>query len=123
MFLLMFLRLYAALTLNLLPVIGFLMILIVLLGMRMARLEGWSRSRGLYCAFITATTVGYGEVHPTLPRTRALAIVIAFLGLILTGILVALAINSVQIAARETGGIDRLTERLSSAGFVVPAED
>ena len=119
MFLIVFFRIYGMMLLNILPVIAFMSLMLVLLGLRMAKLEKWSRSRGIYCAFITATTVGYGVVHPTRPRTRVLAVVIAFVGLTLTGIMVGLAFASVEIAARETGLIERMTERLYKAGIDV----
>ena len=103
MFVLTFLLLFALVSWKLLPIIGLLLSLICFLGWRIARHEGWSLSRGLYCAFITATTVGYGVIHPTKPRTRALSIIIALLGLLLTGIMVALAMQSLELAAEYTG--------------------
>lgn len=120
MFLFVFFKLYGVMLLNILPVVAFLSLLLILMGLRMAKLEKWSRSRGIYCAFITATTVGYGVVHPTKPRTRWLAVFIAFIGLILTGIMVALAITSLEIAARETGLVDRMIENFYRAGIGTP---
>ena len=65
--------------------------------------EGWSLSDSLYFGFITATTVGYGDFHPKLNKCKYVAIVIALLGLILTGILVAISVEAVAIVvdARE----------------------
>ena len=117
MFLIVFFRIYATILFNISPVIIFMSLLIVLLGMRMAKLEKWTNSRGIYCAFITATTVGYGVVHPTKPRTRFLAVVIACIGLVFTGIMVGLAFASLEIAARETGLIEHMIERLDGAGI------
>ena len=123
MFLIVFFQIYGMMLLNVLPLVAFMSLTLILLGLRMAKLEKWSRSRGIYCAFITATTVGYGVVHPTKPRTRMLAVTIAFIGLILTGIMVALAFASLEIAARETGLIDRMTQGLYKAGInIVPAD-
>ena len=70
MFTLMFFRIYIVILWNITPLISFMLSLIVFLGWRMAKIEGWSFSRGQYCAFITATTVGYGVVHPTKPWSR-----------------------------------------------------
>ncbi len=121
MFLLSFLKIYGVMLYYISPVVAFLIGLIVLLGLRTARIEEWPRSRGIYCAFITATTVGYGVVHPTKPRTRVLAIITAFIGLILTGIIVALAFQSLQLAAQDSGLINRLASQLTHTARTVPA--
>ena len=103
MFIIVFLKIYFFILLKLAPFVGVLLLLIFILGWRIAKLEGWSFGRGMYCAFITATTVGYGVVHPTLPRTRFLSIIIAGTGLLFSGILVALAYHSLQLTAVYTG--------------------
>lgn len=67
--------------------------LIALLALVVGHREGWSRSDSLYFGFITALTVGYGDLRPTTGRSKFLAIVIAVIGLITTGILVAVAVD------------------------------
>ncbi len=59
---------------------------------------GWVGS--FYYSFITATTVGYGDFCPVKRLTRFLAIVIGFVGLIMTGIVVAIGLESVKLAMR-----------------------
>lgn len=98
MFLPIFLRYYVLLLFAMSPLIIFLLLVIILLGWRVARIEGWGFGLGVYCAFITATTVGYGYIHPTKPKSRFNCILIALAGLILTGILVATAIESIRLA-------------------------
>jgi len=71
---------------------------ITLLGQVVGKKEGWSRFDSFYWSFITATTVGYGDVRPTKRVPRILAIVTALVGLILTGILVAVAIHAATVA-------------------------
>jgi voltage-gated potassium channel len=56
--------------------------IITLLGQAVRKQEGWSRFEGLYWSFITATTVGYGDIRPVKRQSRLLAILIAFLGLV-----------------------------------------
>jgi len=75
---------------------------IALLGYWVGRREGWSRFESLYWAFITATTVGYGDLRPVDRGSRVIAILIAFLGLMLTGIVIALAVWSATIALKAT---------------------
>ena len=77
---------------------GFLLLLIAILGLVIGRLEGWSRGDALYHAFINATTVGYGDLRPTRPWAKALAIVIAFVGLVLAGVVVALGVYAFEYA-------------------------
>jgi len=112
MFTLMFFRIYIVILWNITPLISFMLSLIVFLGWRMAKIEGWSFSRGQYCAFITATTVGYGVVHPTKPWSRFISILIAVTGLLLAGILVALAYQSLQVAAEYSGLLDDVKRHL-----------
>jgi len=76
------------------PVILTLALVVYLIGRVIGRREGWSRADSTYYAFITATTVGYGDFRPQYRVGKILAIVITFTGLILTGIVVALAVNA-----------------------------
>jgi voltage-gated potassium channel len=75
---------------------------ITLLGQAVGRHEGWSRFDSFYWSFITATTVGYGDVRPVKKRSKIISIVIAFLGLTLTGILIAVAVQAATLALRGT---------------------
>ena len=76
------------------PILVFLALVITIVGLLVGRREGWSRLEALYWAFITATTIGYGDFRPTKRVSRMLAVIIGFLGLILSGIIVAVAIEA-----------------------------
>jgi len=52
----------------------------------------------LYWAFITVTTVGYGDIRPVARLSMILSVLIALTGIIFTGVIVALAINAATIA-------------------------
>jgi len=80
------------------PVLLILVAAIVLLGQWVGRSEGWSRLDSLYYAFITASTVGYGDFHPKSPLGKGVAIAIALSGLLLTGIVVAVAVKAAAVA-------------------------
>jgi voltage-gated potassium channel len=85
-----------------LPLLLCLGLVIALLGYAVGRKEGWSGFESLYWSFITATTVGYGDLRPLKKTSRVLAIVIAFLGLTLTGIVIAIAVWAATFALKTT---------------------
>ena len=70
---------------------------ITTLAMRVGRRAGWSLGDSRYCGFIAATTVGYGDFRPTHGRGQLPAIVIALVGLVMTGIIVALAVEAASV--------------------------
>ena len=79
----------------------FLIIKIVIEGLWIGRKESWKRIDALYFAFITATTVGYGDMRPSRLGCKLVAISIALTGIILTGIIVAVAIHAIEKALIE----------------------
>jgi hypothetical protein len=70
--------------------------------------EGWSRFDGIYWSFITATTVGYGDIRPVKRASRVIAIVIALLGLTLTGILIAVGVHAATLALAVHDGAEKV---------------
>ena len=80
------------------PVLGFLLLLILLVGYVIGRLEGWSAFDALYHAFINATTVGYGDFRPSRKSSKTLTVLLAFIGLIFTGVIVAIAVHAAIFA-------------------------
>jgi voltage-gated potassium channel len=81
-----------------LPLLLSLALAITLLGQAVGRQEGWSRFDSFYWSFITATTVGYGDVRPVKRKSKVVAIIIAFLGLTLSGIVIAIAVQAATLA-------------------------
>ncbi len=90
------------------PLLATLALIIVILGYFLGRLEGWSKPDALYHAFVTATTVGYGDFCPGRKRSNVLAIVIAFVGIVFTGIIVAVALHSATHAFEKTHDVAKL---------------
>jgi hypothetical protein len=71
---------------------------VTLLGQIVGKKEGWTRFDSFYWSFITATTVGYGDLHPIKKGSKIISVVIALVGFTLTGIFVAVAVHSATIA-------------------------
>jgi voltage-gated potassium channel len=90
------------------PLLTFSIILITLLGLIVGMRESWGRFDSIYWAFITATTVGYGDMRPTRPTSKALSVLIAFIGITFTGILVALAIYAATEALTDQDHVKAL---------------
>jgi Ion channel len=65
-------------------------------------LEGWGIWQGIYFAFITGLTIGYGDLAPRQPLTQLLAVVIGFSGVLLTGLVAALAVKAIYAVPRES---------------------
>ena len=84
------------------PILTFLTLSVILMGQIVGKKEGWSRGDALYFSFVTATTVGYGDLRPTKTSSKALAVGISFVGLVFTGIVAAIGLHSAQHAFEST---------------------
>lgn len=104
-FLLDFIEIYTKGLYHLWPIVLVLLGFIVALGLQVGRLEAWAVEDALYFAFITATSVGYGDFHPTQRRAKLLAIGIALAGILLTGLIVSIGLEAVAHAFREARGV------------------
>lgn len=83
------------------PLLLFLGATIIFLGHIVRRIEKWTPFDGLYWAFITATTVGYGDIRPLKKISKILSIIIALVGLMFTGIIIALTLNAVETSFKK----------------------
>ena len=80
------------------PILVFLIFCICFMGYVIGRIEGWSKFDSLYHALINATTVGYGDFRPTKKRSKILAVTIAIVGIVFTGIIVAIGLHASETA-------------------------
>ena len=80
------------------PLLLLIMFTTICLGQMVGRIESWKKFDALYWSFITATTVGYGDIRPSFRTSKILSVIIALTGLIFTGIIVAIAVRSVTYA-------------------------
>lgn len=92
------------------PLLAFFITLIVFIGYLIGKIEGWSKWDSLYHAFINATTVGYGDFRPARKSSRMLAVVLAFVGIIFAGILVAIALHAADYAFGEMNKVIELRQ-------------
>ena len=72
-----------------------------ILGVITALLEGWRLFDGLYFAFVTGLTVGYGDLVPKRDLSRVLAVAMGFLGIMLTGLFAAITVRALQSAVNK----------------------
>jgi len=95
------------------PIWGGIAILISIMGILIAQLEEeLSVGEALYFAWVTGTTVGYGDLAPTTGSTRVLAIIVAIMGITLTGIIVAMAIEAAKIVVENNTSIQEFRQAL-----------
>jgi voltage-gated potassium channel len=80
-------------------------LVIVVAGVLVSRFDKIPVGDAIYFAFITAFTVGFGDVAPKSHGARVVAVVLSFLGLILLGILVAVAVHSLDLALQVARGV------------------
>lgn len=77
-----------------LPLIIFFCLLIFIIGQFVGYIEKWDRFNSFYWSFVTAFTVGYGDMRPTHKVTKVLAIIIALLGIMFMGVVVAITVEA-----------------------------
>ena len=80
------------------PVLSAVLVLILVLGIIVGQREGWSIQESIYFAFVTGLTIGYGDLAPKTFLARMLAILIGVCGIILTGLIAAIAVKAVTAA-------------------------
>ncbi len=90
------------------PILLFLLASILLIGQFVGRREGWRRFDAFYWSFVTATTLGYGDFRPTQKMTRALSVLMTLTGIVFTGIIVAVALNSAMEAFRAHRDVEQV---------------
>ena len=85
------------------PILSVLLAAIVVLGLAIGLIEGWSVQESIYFAFVSGLTIGYGDFAPRSFAPRALAIVIGICGVFLTALLAAVAVKALTSALSAEG--------------------
>jgi len=76
---------------------------IVIAGVLIARFDRIPLEDAIYFAFITALTVGFGDVAPNSRGARVITVFLAFIGVIFVGIAVAVAVHALNIVLATRG--------------------
>ncbi len=79
-----------------------LIALLVAGGAAVAFVEKMPFGDTLYFAFITGLTIGYGDIVAKSPIGRMLSILIGFIGLIFTGLIIAVAVRALRDSYQES---------------------
>jgi hypothetical protein len=69
-------------------------------GLLIGRIESWGAGEAIYFTFVTGLTIGYGDFTPKHLVARALAVAIGFAGIVLTGLVAAVAVQALRAADR-----------------------
>ena len=83
------------------PILSGILVLMVGPGLLIGYIEGWGIGDALYFTFVTGLTIGYGDFTPRQDSSRCLAMVIGFAGIMLTGLVAAVAVRALDLATRD----------------------
>jgi len=83
------------------PIIIFLLSMMAALGFTIALLEHWKLFEGLYFAYVSGLTIGYGDFSPKTTVGRILAIGLGFLGILFTATVAAIAVEALNATRRK----------------------
>ena len=89
------------------PIASGLVAVQLVLGAFISLLQGWPLGDAFYFTFVTAFTIGYGDLVPKGFLARLIAMVIGVSGVLLTGLIAAAGVRALQVAAAESVGSSR----------------
>ena len=81
------------------PILSVLVGAMLVMGFVIGRIEGWGLGDSAYFAFVSGLTIGYGDLVPKSLVSRLLAICIGLSGILLTGLVAAVAVRALEAAA------------------------
>jgi len=77
-------------------IISGLLAWLVLDALAIAYFEKMPFADALYFVFVTGLTIGYGDIAPVTPMGRVVAVLTGLLGMLITGLIVAVAVFSLK---------------------------
>jgi hypothetical protein len=85
------------------PIFSGILAVMAGLGIIVGRIEGWRIDEALYFTFVTGLTIGYGDFTPKHFTARLLALAIGFAGIVLTGLVAAVAVQALKATDPDDG--------------------
>lgn len=82
-------------------------------GLIIGRIENWRIDEALYFTFVTGLTIGYGDYAPQHFLSRLLAVAIGFAGIVVTGLVAAVAVQALKATDRNPLDEGRQNEPLA----------
>jgi voltage-gated potassium channel len=79
-----------------------LIALVVVGAAAIAHVEKMAFGDALYFAFVTGLTIGYGDIVMHTPVGRLVALLIGLVGILFSGLIVALAVHAVRESIKES---------------------
>ena len=83
------------------PIVSGILATMAAIGLVIGRLESWGVGESLYFTYVTGLTIGYGDLTPKTIAARSLAMVIAFSGIVLTGLVAAVSVQALKVTDRD----------------------
>ena len=99
-----YIRLFWGCMSHILVILAVLCLLITGLGVVFGVVEGRSLTDSVYFAFVTAFTIGYGDIVPTTAAGKVLAVVLSILGMVFLGIVVAISNRTIMLIMHPPDG-------------------
>lgn len=82
------------------PILFALALIQVVLGVFTGLIERWSLGDSLYFTFVTGLTIGFGDFVPKHFLSRLAAIIVALDGVVIMGLIAAVAVRALEETAR-----------------------
>ena len=82
-------------------------LLIVCGGVAVSLVENIELERAIYFAFVTALTIGYGDIVPETVLGRVFSVIIGLIGMIFVGLFVAIATRALKATVEEHHAAER----------------
>ena len=101
-----FVRNVVTATLVVREVLACLVILIFLNGVAFSLVEGKDVGSSIYFAFITAFTIGYGDITPVTTLGRIVAVFTGLVGTIFVGLIVAINTRALRETVKQTDSLE-----------------
>lgn len=78
-----------------------LLALVIIGSILLSRIEGLSIIDSIYLAFVTAFTIGYGDISPITVLGKVVCIIIGLIGIVFTGMVIAVSTRALFSAIQD----------------------